>query len=250
MKKIWTWYFDKWGRPLLFFIIMLACFIPSVLYQQPTLEITLLVLTVLTLIAVLASGLRLLIRRRWIPAVISFLTPMITITGLIIFVIAVVLEAAGDTSGDGYADKLKIPDNIVINDPVNLGFEHNRPDSITGLLKEKMDFQLYNGIQPGIFEYDCWLKNTGRGHVFLKAYEVTHNDALSVETLRSRSSITIDSAAGEHYTRYETTGDFTIYEGDWGKPYAARFEVWFDPADGGPERKLMEKVYKIEGWMR
>jgi hypothetical protein len=41
-----------------------------------------------------------------------------------------------------------------------------------------------------------------------------------------------------------------IYEGDWGKPYAARFEVWFTPDAGGPERKLAERIFKIEGWQR
>jgi hypothetical protein len=43
---------------------------------------------------------------------------------------------------------------------------------------------------------------------------------------------------------------FTIYEGDWGKPYAARFEVWFVPDSGKPERKLMQQVFRIEGWQR
>ena len=43
---------------------------------------------------------------------------------------------------------------------------------------------------------------------------------------------------------------FTIYEGDWGKPYAARFEVWFEPDSGGEPRKLLEEVFKIEGWQR
>ena len=43
---------------------------------------------------------------------------------------------------------------------------------------------------------------------------------------------------------------FTIYEGDWGKPYAARIEVWFRPDSGQPERKLLERTCKIEGWQR
>jgi hypothetical protein len=43
---------------------------------------------------------------------------------------------------------------------------------------------------------------------------------------------------------------FTIYEGDWGKPYSARFEIWFIPDNGGKERKLVEKNYKVEGWQR
>ena len=49
--------------------------------------------------------------------------------------------------------------------------------------------------------------------------------------------------------KFSSATDFTIYEGDWGKPYAARFELWFKPVNGGHERKLIEKNYKIEGWM-
>jgi hypothetical protein len=50
--------------------------------------------------------------------------------------------------------------------------------------------------------------------------------------------------------RFGAKAGFTIYEGDWGKPYAARFEVWFKPDAGGAERKLAERTFKIEGWQR
>jgi hypothetical protein len=50
--------------------------------------------------------------------------------------------------------------------------------------------------------------------------------------------------------KFGAKSGFTIYEGDWGKPYAARFEVWFKPDSKGPERKLAERIYKIEGWQR
>ena len=43
---------------------------------------------------------------------------------------------------------------------------------------------------------------------------------------------------------------FTIYEGDWDQPYAARLELWFEPDSGEPERKLLEEVFRVEGWMR
>ena len=43
---------------------------------------------------------------------------------------------------------------------------------------------------------------------------------------------------------------FTIYEGRWGQYYGARFEIWFQSDSGGPERKLFEKNYKIQGWER
>ena len=47
-----------------------------------------------------------------------------------------------------------------------------------------------------------------------------------------------------------STAQITISEGDWGRPYGARFEAWFVPDNGGPERKLLEKAYRIEGWQR
>jgi len=39
--------------------------------------------------------------------------------------------------------------------------------------------------------------------------------------------------------KFSSDTDFTIYEGDWGKPYVARFELWFKPDNGGQERKLI-----------
>jgi hypothetical protein len=42
----------------------------------------------------------------------------------------------------------------------------------------------------------------------------------------------------------------TIYEGDWGVYYPARFELWFVPDSGQQERKLIEQIFKVEGWMR
>ena len=43
---------------------------------------------------------------------------------------------------------------------------------------------------------------------------------------------------------------FSIYEGDWGDYYAARIEVWHKDASTGVETKLLEKTYRVEGWMR
>jgi len=67
--------------------------------------------------------------------------------------------------------------------------------------------------------------------------------------LPKRSSIKVENATNELMT-FRRDNHFTIYEGDWGRPYAVRFEVWFRPDNNGQERKLIEKIYKIEGWMR
>ena len=44
--------------------------------------------------------------------------------------------------------------------------------------------------------------------------------------------------------------EFTIYEGDWEDYYAARIEVWHYDKATGKEKKLVEKIYRVEGWMR
>ena len=87
------------------------------------------------------------------------------------------------------------------------------------------------------------------GSVYLKAFEVTKGTPLSVYRLKEKSEtrMTWSSNPSE---RFGAKAGFTIYEGDWGKPYAARFEVWFKPDSGKPDRKLAERIFKIEGWQR
>jgi hypothetical protein len=78
---------------------------------------------------------------------------------------------------------------------------------------------------------------------------VTKGTPLSETRLKERSNEWVGWSSDPNELFFSNT-DFTIYEGDWGKPYAARFEVWFQPDSGAMERKLLEKVYKIEGWQR
>lgn len=110
-------------------------------------------------------------------------------------------------------------------------------------------FDLQNSFQPGL--YDSFIcANPGEpGLLYLKAFEVTRGTPLSAAGLKEDSNEWIgwsDNPAELFFAN----STFTIGEGDWGKPYAARFEVWFVPDSGAPERKLMEKTFKIEGWQR
>ncbi len=110
-------------------------------------------------------------------------------------------------------------------------------------------FRLLNGMQPGIYTVAYSLNPGEAGSVYLKAFEVTQGTPLSATRLeeKSKTRMTWSSTPEE---RFGAKAGFTIYEGDWGKPYAARFEVWFDPDSGSGERKLAERVFKIEGWQR
>lgn len=108
-------------------------------------------------------------------------------------------------------------------------------------------FDLRGG--DGTYDTVIWANPGEPGQVYLKAYEVTQGTALSVAELKEKSNEWIGwSNHTDELFLSNTT--ITIYEGDRGKPYAARFEVWFVPDSGSGERKLLEKVFKIEGWER
>lgn len=113
----------------------------------------------------------------------------------------------------------------------------------------KPSIMLRNSFQPGIYESEIWANPGEPGKVYLKAYEVTHNTRLSDEELENDASEWIGWSDNPNELFLSNT-HFSISEGDWDKPYAARFEVWFVPDSGKPERKLMQRTFKIEGWMR
>jgi hypothetical protein len=120
------------------------------------------------------------------------------------------------------------------------------PDSIR---RGAPSFELRSYFQPGIYTTDIWLNPGESGMIYLKAFEVTKGTRLSDDSLKSSSNEWIGWSDDPAELFFSNT-NFTIYKGDRGKPYAARFEVWFVPDSGGKERKLMEKVFKIEGWER
>lgn len=110
-------------------------------------------------------------------------------------------------------------------------------------------FNLRNSFQPGIYDSEIWLNPGEPGMIYLRAFEVTNGTPLSVDRLKERSNEWIGWSDDTDELFFSNT-HFTVYEGDWGKPYAARFEIWFTPDSGANDRKLMEKVFKIEGWQR
>lgn len=120
------------------------------------------------------------------------------------------------------------------------------PDSIR---KGDPFFEIRNSSQPGIYDSVIWINPGESGMIYLKAFEITKGTALSVDRLKNKSNEWIGWSDDPEELFFSNT-HFTIYEGDWGKPYAARMEVWFQPDSGSPDRKLMEKTFKIEGWQR
>jgi hypothetical protein len=238
--------FTDWKRPIIFFAFSLTslCCIGLFLNNIP-LENIAFYLCIFSVLTIIFSIIYQLVKGRFLR---SLLTLCILGIGVVIFFYFLVAEFWKVQSlPDRYADNLTIPKNIKINLPSDSAFSFT--DTIP-------NFQLYNSIQPGIYSYVIWTRKIDKGYCYLKAFEVTENDPLSVDRLRERSRVEIFNPTDNIVkfsmgkTQYNEDRDFTIYEGDWGKPYAARFEVWFVPANGERERKLIEKNFKIEGWMR
>ena len=126
--------------------------------------------------------------------------------------------------------------------------------SISGILPEPKkyvppqtsDFKLINGMQGGIYRYMATVNPGEDGEVYLRAYELTKGTRLSAERIKQR---TIEKVVGAGEKIVGIGKEFTIYEGDWDKYYAARIEIWFIPANGGKPRKLKEKLFRVQGWM-
>ena len=108
------------------------------------------------------------------------------------------------------------------------------------------DFKLINGKQGGIYHYQATVNPGEDGEVYLRAYEVTKGTRLSAARIKQR---TIEKVVGAGEKIIGVGKEFTIYEGDWDKYYAARIEIWFIPAKGGKPRKLKEKLFRVQGWM-
>jgi hypothetical protein len=121
------------------------------------------------------------------------------------------------------------------------------PDAI---VRAAPSLDLRNSFQPGLYDAVIRVNPGEPGSIHLRAFEVTQGTRLSADRLKEATNEWVgwSEDLGEVFL---SNTHFTIYEGDWDKPYAARFAVWFTPdAGGGRERKLLERVFKIEGWQR
>ena len=122
-------------------------------------------------------------------------------------------------------------------------------DSIRILSTDKSTWlQLYEGGQPGIYEYTLYAPALPDGYVYLRCFEVTKDIALSTKEIVKRTKHEFSDHTS--FGKVVDKRDFTIYEGVWGEPYAVRVEVWCHDNASRRDKCLLSKVYKLEGWMR
>lgn len=251
MRNVFSGFFEDWKKPIYFWfltilLLILSNFSKSSIFQNISLS-----LFVLGLFILLVSGIYQVSQRKWFKSLIIFSLLAGSIFSFIFYIL--ISFFIDQITPDTFAVNLTIPKNIKIDNPINMDFDSNfnakRPDSITNKIVENTEFQLYNSFQPGLYEFDFWTGKIESGTLYLKAFEITQNEQLSSKEIIRKSSIKVFNLS-DSVKKFSSKDDFTIYEGDWGQPYAARFEVWFKPDNGKKERKLFTKNYKIEGWMR
>ncbi|OGC23639.1 hypothetical protein A2310_00915 [candidate division WOR-1 bacterium RIFOXYB2_FULL_37_13] len=115
--------------------------------------------------------------------------------------------------------------------------------------KGKPDISITDGDQGGIYMIKAHLNPNELGYVYAKVFESKSGRVLSASTITNESLEYIGWSKNKQEQFFYNT-EITIYEGDWGDYRSARFELWFVPDSGTPERKLVEKNFKIEGWQQ
>lgn len=222
-------YFRIWWIPIISYLVPFGIFILGLAFRRDFLIDFALILFYLNILGSIISCIVQVFIRKW-----YLLFPQLIVAGFLFFFVGIIFTFSPP---DFYGTHKKIPENIVISEPL---------DSIP----IQSDFNNYHFVltaygQPGIYKYYTDLKPKESGYFFIKAYEVTSNDQLSTSRLKEKSKIKVDSVDSGIFST-----DFTIYEGSWGDKYGARFELWFDPKGENSEYKLAERNYIIEGWMR
>lgn len=237
MKKIFLKYW--YALPILLGMLMLLQTRLFLTYPS-TLEAIVGILLLLTLIALPVSWIILFINKQRWQCLASFGLSFVIICSL-----CIPLMIAAESGPTGFGREHPIPE----------GMDYNLPLAEDSCLTEPIDslnpdtyLTIWNDCQGGIYTYDFYYGPLPAGEIFLRCFEVTENLPLSEERIVESSKVAINSSSS--FSKLVSKQEFTIYEGDWDDYYAARIEVWYRNATSQEEKKLLEKVYRVEGWMR
>jgi hypothetical protein len=106
--------------------------------------------------------------------------------------------------------------------------------------------EIEDGVQKGIYEATGYVNPGKQGMIYLKVYDEATGKRLSKK--ETSEKVEYPGWSGDPGEKYYYRFGFFIGEGGWSKPYPARFELWFKPQDGSPEKKLYNVERMIYGW--
>ena len=159
---------------------------------------------------------------------------------------------------DNFGKEHPIPENVEYYEPLP-SFQSEKVDEFGNTFKTDISdlinpddsstwLQVSQGFQGGMYRYSFYIpQEFDDGEIWLECYEVTDNVQLSKKRI---TDSTVQKITPEDKGKITEPREFSIYEGVWGDFYLARFEVWYIDYATRTKRKLTEKIYKVEGWMR
>ena len=195
----------------------------------------------------------LLIEKRWWRAVGAFFSGSASLASFVCLPFLFVSMFVGSMP-DHFGKKHPIPEGMEVNIPIT--DTNCRWNATDGFIFTPIDIdsndtnswlQIWNGVQGGIYHYAFYWPALRDGEVYLRCFEATKDIELSASRLKPETTVRV--ADHNEFGQVVPPTEFTIYEGDWKDYYAVRVEVWHKPTGGKPN-KLMEKIYRMEGWMR
>lgn len=130
------------------------------------------------------------------------------------------------------------------------GFDpHLMPAFSMGLNKSELRVRKSDS-GGGIYYVDAFANPGESGKSYLKVFEATRNTRLSAGRV-SKDSLEYIGWSNNSRETFFYDSLIQIDEGNWHTFYPARFELWFQPSDQSkPERKLLERTFRICGWER
>ncbi|MBR5831611.1 MAG: hypothetical protein IKY79_03235 [Bacteroidales bacterium] len=195
-----------------------------------------------------------LLRKKWKTAIGVFIGGFINAVCFCAWLFFTLIMSLFSPENDPFGKEHPIPIDLECNIPLANElidfekYEYSYEEATIDTLNSDTWLQIWDGSQGGIYEYDFYHPQLANGTVYLRCYEVTENIALSDKEVKNNSEVAVTSH--RHFEKLADKQEFTIYEGDWEDYYAVRVEVWHHDNATGKERKLMQKIYRMEGWMR
>lgn len=218
------------------------------------------IIVLLILVLLPVTWVVLLVNKKWLKFTISFLASSVIVVGMGIFSVYTAAHILFDPDTSPFGKDHPIPEGLEYNLPLDKfivevdSFDNEWPKDLDSLVSPvdihdpNTYLNIWNDSQGGIYTYDFFYGPLPAGEIYLKCFEVTENIPLSETRISKESRVEIKPT--NSFSKVVNQQRFFIYEGVWGDYYAARIEVWFKDAKTKEEKKLLEKVYRVEGWMR
>ena len=117
MRKLFTYCFDKWWPPILFFGLTVGLYAIGELIEKPLIIDIFFLLFSLGLLGLIVSTIYQLTKKRWLFAIFTTALFGVSIVGFFLYSIAMFWKIQSEPGT--YADNFTIPTNIQINLPLS-----------------------------------------------------------------------------------------------------------------------------------